>query len=1036
MPQSTIFDHFSPRSKMKAPEAPFSPTRTGTGIGSRTGGSQRARFEAHFKSGSPGSPSAAGGSKAAGARSKRETRLMRSSPSPEMQYDSDDDFALDRIMLTQRAEVSGRERKAKRSRRVRGSSEEADEDENEDEEESGSGDEGVPSRGAGSKRPRVVQQDESEEDEGIEVVESPSKSTSEAIGRGGRRKGRRIVVDEANDDSGAEESRNATSTTIRRSLRRPITDIPEDEGPESHQDDESVAIPPTRLTRARNSTRRSGPAAPIVDPDTAQPGPQTSHGRSKAIPQEPGAEPVRRSTRRPPALIVPEPAQTTRTARTADKTNTAAGPSVPPTQRKKGQQTSKDIPRSARSSSQVLLSVEVPPLSAVEKARYSPRFEPVSSSGREPDQGEAGEGKAGNGGDGIAVSSSSMPIEEQGDSQELVAETGVDGIDASQATGIAKRQRTGENHNEADAAPEVSDMGAPAAVRIAGRAVPGPSADRITVKQAPSKADDGEPADEGVNTLDVAESDDEIVVMEVQEKAANGSSAAAGRSSTKPVVAGNKVKTAESSRPDQSTTNNAKSASKPPPKALGAKAAKSTKRPLPRSSSSSSSSASPQPDRVRPGQKGKNAKSATRRKFKDPDASTSSSSSSSSESDVRPAKRAAAPKEPVKKSKTTNKSQQKKAKKQKKKHDPDSSDASSAVTSEEDMVAEIEMDEAERFRTETRLRCKKKETPAQRSMRKLRARRLGIIEVTSSSSTGSSDDSDDDGLVRGLSYDSGDESDYVKARSQRVNRNRAEALAEEKARRAKHAQARAVGKLPDAPLERLDEFTSDSDFIEDDGGVVPDDLLPHQFSLNSTQSPEYKFKVVFHYLLLLVMGGPKTLPLKGELKEYLMPNVHDLRRRLGGLRDGSVRSQIWRTDFVRALEKYPQFDVSAILIRLWQTASRCVVVMAMVALLSEVRLTVRRLSWTMPSPGATPVTSRRACRQSGCRWAGTHTTRTRTSRSIPKTLILTTLTILRTRMTRQITLWVGTATLPPLQHGTAGHDREPKRVLVLFWSLG
>lgn len=233
------------------------------------------------------------------------------------------------------------------------------------------------------------------------------------------------------------------------------------------------------------------------------------------------------------------------------------------------------------------------------------------------------------------------------------------------------------------------------------------------------------------------------------------------------------------------------------------------------------------------------------------------------------------------------------------------------------------MDEAERFRTDTRLRRKKKETPAQRSMRKLRARRLGIIEVTSSSSSSSSDSSSDDsagnanGLMRALSYDSGDESDYVKARSQRVERNRAQAIVEEKARRVAQAKARKNGIPPNlgsgkGPQDAYDIGSDSDDFIEDDGGVVPDHLMPHQFSLNSTQSPEYKYKVVFHYLLLLVMGGPKTLPLKGELKEYLMPNLRDLRRRLGGLKDGSVRSQIWRTDFVRALDRYPQFDVSAV----------------------------------------------------------------------------------------------------------------------------
>lgn len=92
--------------------------------------------------------------------------------------------------------------------------------------------------------------------------------------------------------------------------------------------------------------------------------------------------------------------------------------------------------------------------------------------------------------------------------------------------------------------------------------------------------------------------------------------------------------------------------------------------------------------------------------------------------------------------------------------------------------------------------------------------------------------------------------------------------------------------------------------------MVQDGLLPFEFSMNSAQSTEFKFKVVFHYFVLLVIKGPKVLPLKGQLADYFLPNLADLRRRMQGYRDARVRSQIWRTEFVQSLKKFPSFSVS------------------------------------------------------------------------------------------------------------------------------
>lgn len=194
-----------------------------------------------------------------------------------------------------------------------------------------------------------------------------------------------------------------------------------------------------------------------------------------------------------------------------------------------------------------------------------------------------------------------------------------------------------------------------------------------------------------------------------------------------------------------------------------------------------------------------------------------------------------------------------KRKKKDRYRDPDDSDNISAETEEEDMLAELQQDEPERFNSSTRLRTRPKETAMQRNIRKLANRRKGIEESTTPEESSEEDDSSESGTV-------------------------------------------------------FDSSSDDSeDFIVDDGGLVEDGLLPHEFSLNSAQTPEFKFKVVFQYFVLLVVKGPKILPLRGEAAEYMLPQLEDLRRKLKGWRDSRVRSQIWRAPLVSALQKYPQF---------------------------------------------------------------------------------------------------------------------------------
>jgi hypothetical protein len=179
--------------------------------------------------------------------------------------------------------------------------------------------------------------------------------------------------------------------------------------------------------------------------------------------------------------------------------------------------------------------------------------------------------------------------------------------------------------------------------------------------------------------------------------------------------------------------------------------------------------------------------------------------------------------------------------------DPD--EESNAAATEEESGDEIELDEPERFMTATRLRSRG-ETMQQRMLRKLKNRRLNLP---------SSEEEDQDEASESASA-----WEYVR--------------------------------------------DDDDGFISEDDGEFDERLMPSEFSLGYAQSPEYKFKVMFQYLLLLVMHGPEVLPLRGTSKEYLAP-VGELRAYVRGIRNLRVRSQIWRADFVKALETYPSFCV-------------------------------------------------------------------------------------------------------------------------------
>jgi hypothetical protein len=183
----------------------------------------------------------------------------------------------------------------------------------------------------------------------------------------------------------------------------------------------------------------------------------------------------------------------------------------------------------------------------------------------------------------------------------------------------------------------------------------------------------------------------------------------------------------------------------------------------------------------------------------------------------------------------------------------------------DDLLDEIGMDESARFKTKTRLR-EKKETPHQRMLRKLKDKRAGIVKPDTPSESSESDDD---------SEDETDTSDSATDSRGGTRRRRS------------------------------------SSFIEDDGDVVQGTQLPPGFSSESVQTPEYKFKVVFQYFVLMAVHGTGILPLRGDQKDYFIPQLMALRRKMKGHADGRVRSQIWPANYVKALSSYPEAIVSS-----------------------------------------------------------------------------------------------------------------------------
>lgn len=219
--------------------------------------------------------------------------------------------------------------------------------------------------------------------------------------------------------------------------------------------------------------------------------------------------------------------------------------------------------------------------------------------------------------------------------------------------------------------------------------------------------------------------------------------------------------------------------------------------------------------------------------------------------------------------------------------DPDE-DAIEAVTEDED-AADIELDEPERFATQSRLR-ETKTSAWQTHLRKLqkqrRAQTFGAQEDSTSSESESSSESEDDRrrgpAARGRGRGRGG------MRGGRSGRDENWKM---------------------VPKDDLDDFIA-SDDEEIVGGPVPMrfNALPEEFSLKR-ETPEYKFKVVFQYLIVLVIKGSGILPLKGDNEKYFGRQLRDVRNKMLSLRN-SIAGVLWKPEMKRVMQKYPDWHVS------------------------------------------------------------------------------------------------------------------------------
>ncbi|KAF9227887.1 hypothetical protein BS17DRAFT_746822 [Gyrodon lividus] len=143
--------------------------------------------------------------------------------------------------------------------------------------------------------------------------------------------------------------------------------------------------------------------------------------------------------------------------------------------------------------------------------------------------------------------------------------------------------------------------------------------------------------------------------------------------------------------------------------------------------------------------------------------------------------------------------------------------------------------------------------------------------------------------------------------------------------------------MPVAPFKGAKPYRSGESGTSDDGGesveddfIVDDDAhntpamqLPVAFSMNTHQDLAHHFKIICQlFVHMAVRPLSERRPfLRHVLKEeeYFSVPLQVTRRKLSGMRDSLVASSVWRPNFKKPLETYPEFA----LVRLNFTVPQC-----------------------------------------------------------------------------------------------------------------
>ncbi|KIL00117.1 hypothetical protein PAXRUDRAFT_821997 [Paxillus rubicundulus Ve08.2h10] len=130
----------------------------------------------------------------------------------------------------------------------------------------------------------------------------------------------------------------------------------------------------------------------------------------------------------------------------------------------------------------------------------------------------------------------------------------------------------------------------------------------------------------------------------------------------------------------------------------------------------------------------------------------------------------------------------------------------------------------------------------------------------------------------------------------------------------KGAKPHRSGESSPASYDSDDSLEDDEDdFIVDDDAHGAPTKLPVAFSMNTHQDLTHHFKIICQLFVHMAVRplSERCLFLKHVLKdeEYFSVPLQATRRKLSGMRDSLVASSVWRSEFKKALETYPEFTL-------------------------------------------------------------------------------------------------------------------------------